>query len=1693
VKQRYYSKAGLVFFLIILVFVVIGTSWAEVFGTFELVPDEAFESAGQVGGPFEPALKAYELTNIGAEAAVWGVDRNVEWLDFDVEWGILDPNESVVVTVSLTSAAEELPGGVHTDTLTFTDITNSLETTRDVILTITAPEGILEVTPAEDFESSGEPGGPFMPSSKKYTLENTGGQYLYWGISKTVDWVDVDDTFGELEPNEAVTVTVRLTSEAEQLEEGVYTDTLLFTNLTNMQEQTREVILTVEHIEGIWVSPASYDVEVTEGTSLDELLTIGNDGEEVLDFMIRTRVVSQDSGTGSVGSAFRDFSVIGPDEYKADELIVRFRADSTGHERSVADRNQILSGYGCSVVRDFRIVDGLSLVCLNEIMTVQEAVVVLNDVDEILYAEPNYRIRIDATIPNDTRFDELWGMHNTGQSGGVVDADIDAPQAWDIATGNWQVIVAVIDTGVDYNHVDLAGNMWVNEAEANGTGGVDDDGNGYIDDIYGYDFCNDDSNPMDDHYHGTHCAGTVGAVGNNGQGVAGVCWDVRIMAIKFLDSGGSGWTDDAIDCVEYATLMGANVMSNSWGGGSYNEGLKEAIDKAGQAGILFVAAAGNDSANNDTYPHYPSSYTSANVIAVLSTDKYDEMSDFSNYGPVSVDLGAPGSSILSCEPYNQYGYHNGTSMAAPHVAGACALLWSVNPMLAQTEVKEILLSTVDELDDLSNRCVSDGRLNVYNAILETGVPWLEVAIEEGTLNPGESLDVGLIFNAMELQPGLYYAEIVITSNDPYRPSLTIPVSMTVKRDDLVITPAEGFESGGDKGGPFEPASKEYTLTNIGQSSINWTLGWEEDWLEADSLEGALGPEESVQVVVSISEDALLLEAGLYTDQLTFRNEDSGSIKRRSVGLEVRPPDVFTESFDENTRLANSSLTFRPDGSVGYYSACLETAPAFPTDSSGGTAVSLGDDDFAEVIMSDGKQVQLYGIGYDRFYIGSNGYITFGQGDPNYLPTLANHFYLPRISALFTDLTPPDAQCVSYKQLEDRMAVTFVDVPVFGDKEAKNSFQIEMFFADETIRITWLQTNTDSAVVGLSEGKGIPGLFVESDLSEYIECCWCGDFDGDGAVDIGDLLLLAGRWMETECASSGWCDRTDIDRSGTVSLGDFTGLSENYKKQKYDWSPPALLTEFNVPGGDSARGPCLSRDGLTMYFHRYVPELGFHHIFEATRLNTEGTFTSERMLTELSVTGGEFTRAWISDDDLRLYYTEETDGSNLIKMAQRTIVGDTWTPVKTFTELHPDGAPGSNVSLTSDELIIVFHSAREGSIPGSYVNLWTARRSSMEEPFTDLRPLDEINSIEKEYHPCILPDGLTIYYGSNREGDTPLNIYKASRSSLDELFGEVTQVSVSTPDFGESMPYTADEKTLYYHSKNLSWGPGILVSYFEPVPDEQWSEPVHLEELDDGDNPANNPTLTPDRLRIFFQRYNPDSGCYDIIEATRETSEGPFTSQRILTELRTTGYDCMAPWVSYDGLRLYYKEHHEPDFGDPWLQMAQRTSLDEPWSVVKVFDELNEGDEGGAQQPTLTEDELIIFFHSKREGGVGLHNIWTATRPSPDEPFADITPLDEININTTEKHQGPCVMPDGLTLYYTSDITGTWDLFRATRSSVDEPFSNVYSLSINTDSSGEHGCYVTPEQRQIYFNGNISSSAGIYMSELRVVTGSCLPK
>lgn len=337
----------------------------------------------------------------------------------------------------------------------------------------------------------------------------------------------------------------------------------------------------------------------------------------------------------------------------------------------------------------------------------------------IVYAEPNYIVRLAAT-PNDTAFGNLWGLRNTGQSIGgqlgLSGSDINATAAWNITTGSASVVVGVVDTGVDYNHPDLAANMWSNP----GAKGHPDCAAG----THGFNAITDTCNPMDDHDHGTHVAGTIGAVGNNATGVVGVNWTTSIMALKFIGWSGYGTTADAIQAIEFAVqakIDGVNVrvLNNSWGNTTFSKALLDEINRANEHDILFVAAAGNDGVSNDVYPHYPASYATPNIISVAATDNRDNTAWFTNYGPTTVHLGAPGVSTYSTVRGSAYSYFSGTSMASPHVAGVAALVLAHSPGLTTAEVKEAILDNTDPIPSLSGKTITGGRLNAARAL---GVP-----------------------------------------------------------------------------------------------------------------------------------------------------------------------------------------------------------------------------------------------------------------------------------------------------------------------------------------------------------------------------------------------------------------------------------------------------------------------------------------------------------------------------------------------------------------------------------------------------------------------------------------------------------------------------------------------------------------------------------------------------------------------------------------------------------------------------------------------------------------------------------------------------------------------------------------------------------------------------------------------------------
>ncbi len=449
--------------------------------------------------------------------------------------------------------------------------------------------------------------------------------------------------------------------------------------------------------------------------------------------------------------------------YDPTSVLVRFKPLSDEGARDAALRT-----VGGEIRESYDVVPGLCLVEIDE--SVEVAIAKLLASKAVAYAEPNWVMRTTA-IPNDPNFGNLWGMRNIGQTvngdPGASGADCRAYQAWDTFTGDANFVVAIIDDGTNNTHPDLAANMWSNPGEIAGNG-IDDDANGYIDDTFGYDFYQRDSNPSNT-AHGTHTAGTVGAVGNNGVGVAGVAWSCKLMALRFIGPNG-GLTSDAVLSVQYMNQKRVKVSNNSWGGGGFSQALYDAINASKSNGHVFVASAGNSGANSDTSPAYPGAYNLDNIINVAATDNNDGRASFSNYGATSVDIGAPGVNILSTYGTNGYSYLNGTSMAGPHVAGAAALIYAANPTYTYTQVKNRIMSTARPVASLSGRCVTGGVLDVAAALGGGGGGGSNTAPTVAITSPGSGSSfvsgatITFTGSANDTQDGSLTASMTWTSN-----------------------------------------------------------------------------------------------------------------------------------------------------------------------------------------------------------------------------------------------------------------------------------------------------------------------------------------------------------------------------------------------------------------------------------------------------------------------------------------------------------------------------------------------------------------------------------------------------------------------------------------------------------------------------------------------------------------------------------------------------------------------------------------------------------------------------------------------------------------------------------------------------------------------------------------------------------------
>lgn len=404
----------------------------------------------------------------------------------------------------------------------------------------------------------------------------------------------------------------------------------------------------------------------------------------------------------------------GTERYRSDRVLLLPRVGA-----GMEALNHLHAAGGRRVLKSYPSMGGLQVVQLAPGENVGEAVLRYRQSGAVEFAEPDYKLRALAT-PDDPEFrrGSQWSLENTGQLGGIIGSDISAVQGWETLTSASNIVVAVIDSGIRYSHQDLAPNIWSNTNEVPNNS-IDDDRNGFVDDIHGIDAMLNSGDPMDDYGHGTHVAGIIGARGNNGIGIAGVAWQVRLMACRFLGKLGDGDTSDAIQCIDYARRMGAHIINASWGGPDYSASLYTAINNARASGIIFVTAAGNDSSDTDRDPLYPGSFDLNNIVVVGGTGRDDAMdTGYSNFGVNSVDVFAPGTGIYSTWSTwdGAYTSSSGTSMAAPHVAGMLALMKARFPGYATSQLIDRLLNTVDLVPGLAGKCRTGGRVNLARAL-----------------------------------------------------------------------------------------------------------------------------------------------------------------------------------------------------------------------------------------------------------------------------------------------------------------------------------------------------------------------------------------------------------------------------------------------------------------------------------------------------------------------------------------------------------------------------------------------------------------------------------------------------------------------------------------------------------------------------------------------------------------------------------------------------------------------------------------------------------------------------------------------------------------------------------------------------------------------------------------------------------------
>ncbi|CAN5383753.1 hypothetical protein BH10PLA2_BH10PLA2_02320 [soil metagenome] len=783
-----------------------------------------------------------------------------------------------------------------------------------------------------------------------------------------------------------------------------------------------------------------------------------------------------------------------PYSYASTDILIQLRSGA-----ATPSAAQILPG--TIIGPEIALVPGLHQVMLGQGVSVDQALAAYRSNPAVQYAEGNSVVHRTA-VPNDPYYTQVqWALNNTGQNGGTIGADINAQAAWNVTSGSRSVIVATLDSGIDYSHPDIAANVWTNTGDSTANG-VDNDGDGFIDDIRGWNFVSNNNNVMDDFAHGTHVAGILGAVGNNGTGVAGVAWNVQIMPVKMLDSAGNGTTANAVLALNYAVAHGARVVNISWNGGPYSQAFRDALQSAGNRGVLIVCAAGNDNANDDTNTNYPPSYNLPNMIVVAATDSRNNIAGFSNYGSSTVGLAAPGVSILSTVPGNSYGYMDGTSMATPQVAGAAALLLSADPSLSIAEIKARLLGGTDFIGNVGNNSSKPTQTN-------------------GILNVGNSIKADLSWNSFT-SPTSVQAGQSFTVSGSYRDSGSNAGTFTIgyyRSSDGVFGNSDDVLLGtqtitGGRVGSFNVTSPSFSVSQGGNFTVFAKLDsgnavdefGEANNVASDTTQSTGGPVATTPSFsinnVTVTEGnsgtsyatfTVTLSAPLTTSSTVKYATSNGTAtsssdytaasgtltfsagqtsKTFTVAIKgdktVEGDETFTVTLSSPTRaqlgtavgtgkiLNDDSTAAQPNviasDSYGYKAVVYPYDPTVITPSTPGavTLINSGDDTTASLSFGS-NTFNFYGTTYSSIFISSNGLVTFGSANNAYDNTNLSGLTQPSIAPLWDDWVSTNGQPMVLTLLQDttgdgkpdRLIIEWNNIQFYGGSPWTQTFQVAL--------------------------------------------------------------------------------------------------------------------------------------------------------------------------------------------------------------------------------------------------------------------------------------------------------------------------------------------------------------------------------------------------------------------------------------------------------------------------------------------------------------------------------------------------------------------------------------------------------------------------------------------------------------------------